>query len=145
MNNTRRQKLHKCSSTIRLVGTSLGAIIESIDNLSTLKKEIDSMSRFVTNTIQDLDKIYDEESNAYYSFPENLQESEIGIAISDAMDNIDESKDDVSKLLERLDELEEIYYQFLANYKPEELKTKIESIIEEVEECRESIEYATKK
>ena len=143
MNNKRRQKVLRCVSHMRFVQTCLEAMIEHIDALSNLKKDIDRLSVDINCTLEDLAKVHDEEQNAYYAFPENLQYSEIGMNMWSAISDIEDSQGDVTKLLDRVDELEEVYYQFLKNYNPYDLKTKIESIIDEVEDVKGSIEYIT--
>ena len=58
---------------------SLEAMIEHIDALSNLKKDIDRLSVDINSTLENLAKVHDEEQEAYYSFPENLQTSEIAM------------------------------------------------------------------
>lgn len=143
MNNKRRQKVLRCVSQMRFVQMSLEAMIEHIDALSNLKKDIDRLSVDINSTMENLAKVHDEEQEAYYSFPENLQTSEIAMNMWGAISDIEDSQGDVAKLLDRVDELEEVYYQFLKNYNPYDLKTKIESITDEVEDVKGSIEYIT--
>ena len=143
MNNKRRQKVLRCVSHMRFVQTSLEAMIDHIDALGNLKKDIDRISLDINYTLEHLGKVHDEEQDAYYAFPENLQYSEIGMNMWGAISDIEDSQGDVAKLLDRVDELEEVYYQFLKNYNPSDLKEKIESIVDEVEDVKGGIEYIT--
>ena len=143
MNNMRRQKLYDCSSMIGLASDKLELIKEKLQELLCLKEEIDLLSRYVSNTVKDLDKIYDEESKAYDSLPDNLQYSDIGMGIDLAMGRIEDAKDDAEQLLQQLDSLEESYYQFLGSYKPEDFIGKLETVVEEFVVVKESILKAT--
>lgn len=145
MNNMRRQKLYSCSSKIGLLGFQIESTLEKLKDLLKFKEEIDQMSQYVSSTVKEIQEIYNEEEEAYYSLPDNLQYSDIGMGIDYAMGNIEDAKGDVEKLFEQLDSLEETYYKFLGTYNPEELICKLESVAEVVNDTKESIEYATKK
>ncbi len=145
MNNNRRQKLHRCSSSLKYVNLKLEYVVEKLSSLLNFKQEINELSQTISDTVQKLEQIYAEEQNAYDSLPENLQFSDIGMNIDFAMSDIQDAQNDTEKLLEQLDALEETYFQFLSTYNPQPLISKIESVTEVIEDAKESIEYATQK
>lgn len=53
------------------------------------RKELDTLYRKIEDLMQDLTSVLDEEQEAYDNIPENLQESDRGQAMYEAIDNLE--------------------------------------------------------
>jgi len=68
------------------------------------RKELDTIYRKIENLLQDLETVCGEEQDAYDNIPENLQDSERGETMYNAIDNMESA---LSSLEEAMDYIQE--------------------------------------
>lgn len=141
MNNERRRRLDFCNLSLRCVASELEDIKESIVRLSNLKKDIDRLSSDITEIQERIGLVGDDEWNTYCSLPENLQNTLNASVMFDAARELGEVYEQISSLLDKMDELESIYFsKFMSGYNTEEIVEKIDGLNSAIAECRASID-----
>ena len=143
MNNNRRAKLSMCASNLHSLQYYAEGVKEAINNLISLKSELDSWSEQVDSISSSLDDIEAEEQAALGSIPYSFQSGDIANSIEDALFEISNAKEEIGALKQKIDEIEEKYLKtFLPGFNPMELMDMLDTFIEDIEVARNSINEA---
>lgn len=114
--------------------------------LTSLKDDLDELSKSVSNISARVEKIYDEENDACNALDfTNFSNAYITSKMGDAILHLDSAMTDINDLLPEIDELESIYFStFMANYNPLAVIEKIDELRESIQGCQNDLEEAAK-
>lgn len=146
MNNARRNKVDRCIILLNLLDHSVDEVIQKLESIRALKTGLDKWSKDTKSTIERIEAVLTEESDALESMPENLQTSNIAWGIEWAIDDLNGALEESSKILEAIDNVEDTYIKsFLGTFNPEKLIESLKSIQSAIEPVKDSLEGAKRK